>query len=240
MQTTLRGNYDDIIRTGHCQSLRMNGECDDIKMRGNNNSLRMGGTCDDVQIIGNANEIRIYGSSDNVLIHGDGNNIRIYGANDKIKVYGNRNYVRIYGTNERVHFHGTQNNIRVYGINGRVTYHRPHSNHNNSHNTSINVQGTGNTHINQQRNDANMDDSKENIENINPDIARLPIAICKCNPSVSAKAECLICMDRFEKGAKIMTLPCFHRFHAKCVTQWFKTNQICPKCRHSIRKIHHQ
>lgn len=46
--------------------------------------------------------------------------------------------------------------------------------------------------------------------------------------------NCQICMEDFEEGDELRTLPCFHLFHARCVDQWLKVNSICPTCRHKI------
>eukprot|EP01083_Nonionella_stella_P080482 221210_1 len=141
----------------------------------------------------------------------------------------NTNHNVIISGNVRI-FHGP-----VTIINGRIIHHQNPLNHNNN----------PRNRVGSRRNPIaipNDDDAKENIENIDPDVTRLPIAICKSEPLISdnksATYECSVCMDSFEKGAKIMTLPCFHRFHASCITKWFKTSDICPICRHPIHKIH--
>mmetsp|Transcript_98138 Transcript_98138/g.275991 ORF Transcript_98138/g.275991 Transcript_98138/m.275991 type:complete len:155 (+) Transcript_98138:610-1074(+) len=46
--------------------------------------------------------------------------------------------------------------------------------------------------------------------------------------------SCQVCMEDFEEGDELRTLPCFHLFHAKCVDQWLKVNSICPTCRHKV------
>lgn len=46
--------------------------------------------------------------------------------------------------------------------------------------------------------------------------------------------NCQICMENFEEGDELRTLPCFHLFHSHCVDQWLKVNSICPTCRHKI------
>jgi len=46
--------------------------------------------------------------------------------------------------------------------------------------------------------------------------------------------NCQICMEDFEDGDELRTLPCFHLFHAKCVDKWLKVNSICPTCRHKV------
>jgi len=48
------------------------------------------------------------------------------------------------------------------------------------------------------------------------------------------ESNCQICMEDFEEGDELRTLPCFHLFHAKCVDQWLKVNSICPTCRHKV------
>lgn len=46
--------------------------------------------------------------------------------------------------------------------------------------------------------------------------------------------RCQICMEDFEEGSELRTLPCFHLFHSACVDQWLKVNSICPTCRHKV------
>jgi hypothetical protein len=46
--------------------------------------------------------------------------------------------------------------------------------------------------------------------------------------------RCQICIEDFEEGDELRTLPCFHLFHAKCVDQWLKVNSVCPTCRHKV------
>lgn len=47
-------------------------------------------------------------------------------------------------------------------------------------------------------------------------------------------SRCQICMEDFQDGEELRTLPCFHPYHAKCVDQWLKVNSICPTCRHKV------
>merc|ERR1712227_287648 len=48
--------------------------------------------------------------------------------------------------------------------------------------------------------------------------------------------SCSICMDNFSKE-EILTLPCFHIFHYKCVKTWFEKEHHCPECRADARKF---
>lgn len=68
-------------------------------------------------------------------------------------------------------------------------------------------------------------------------IAALPTRTFHGGDGVHAPKEennCQVCMEDFEEGDELRTLPCFHLFHAKCVDQWLKQNSICPICRHKI------
>lgn len=43
---------------------------------------------------------------------------------------------------------------------------------------------------------------------------------------------CVICLDAYEEGDKITTLPCGHLFHSRCIMVWFSgSNGLCPICK---------
>lgn len=68
-------------------------------------------------------------------------------------------------------------------------------------------------------------------------IEALPTRTYEAGPAGGATKEesnCQICMEDFEEGDELRTLPCFHLFHAKCVDQWLKVNSVCPTCRHKV------
>ena len=44
---------------------------------------------------------------------------------------------------------------------------------------------------------------------------------------------CSICLERYEEGETVRTIPCFHTFHAKCIDPWLATKSLCPVCKHS-------
>ena len=46
--------------------------------------------------------------------------------------------------------------------------------------------------------------------------------------------QCSICMTDYEEGEEILTLLCFHKFHAECIETWFKNQDWCPVCRLKI------
>ena len=47
--------------------------------------------------------------------------------------------------------------------------------------------------------------------------------------------ECVICIEEFKANERMLTLTCFHKFHEKCVHEWFKTQDFCPVCREKIK-----
>ena len=42
---------------------------------------------------------------------------------------------------------------------------------------------------------------------------------------------CQICLDPYEEGNSVKTLPCFHSYHQDCVDDWLRRSGICPICR---------
>ena len=47
--------------------------------------------------------------------------------------------------------------------------------------------------------------------------------------------KCSICLEDFEVGTKIIYLPCFHYYHAKCIETWVKNSDKCPLCNIEIK-----
>jgi hypothetical protein len=50
----------------------------------------------------------------------------------------------------------------------------------------------------------------------------------------SGDHQCSVCMEEFESGETIRTLPCFHKFHAPCIDTWLKQKAQCPICRADV------
>ena len=42
---------------------------------------------------------------------------------------------------------------------------------------------------------------------------------------------CSICLEKFVKKDKIITLDCEHYYHDECITNWLKKDETCPLCR---------
>ena len=58
-------------------------------------------------------------------------------------------------------------------------------------------------------------------------IISLPIQILVIN---TQNEECCICMDT-DNNSEWSILPCGHKFHGQCISQWLRSNQTCPICR---------
>jgi hypothetical protein len=49
--------------------------------------------------------------------------------------------------------------------------------------------------------------------------------------SADEPPHCAVCLCDAEEGEEIKTLPCAHRFHAKCVDRWLRGHRSCPMCK---------
>ena len=48
------------------------------------------------------------------------------------------------------------------------------------------------------------------------------------------KKNCVICLNDFEVGEKVMILPCVHMFHSECIRDWFEAKDTCPICKFKL------
>lgn len=70
---------------------------------------------------------------------------------------------------------------------------------------------------------------------------------CHCNSKESVKCgdaepTCAVCLGGIDGCRSVWQLPCGHRFHAKCMYQWYIRRHSCPLCRRELADevIHHQ
>ena len=71
-------------------------------------------------------------------------------------------------------------------------------------------------------------------------VDRLTIHICDGNNNNQRDLTCSICLDEYEEGCKLITLPCQgqHVFHAECIRTWLlESSRECPLCKSNILEI---
>ena len=62
-------------------------------------------------------------------------------------------------------------------------------------------------------------------------VKRLPVSRFE---DTGSEVICTICLNKFKRGKRIRTLPCFHQFHRRCIDTWLETSCLCPICKGSI------
>ncbi|KAL6606546.1 hypothetical protein ACP70R_042199 [Stipagrostis hirtigluma subsp. patula] len=46
--------------------------------------------------------------------------------------------------------------------------------------------------------------------------------------------DCTICLSTFRHRERLITLPCKHSYHARCVAKWLKIDKTCPVCKYEV------
>ncbi|XP_071732203.1 E3 ubiquitin ligase BIG BROTHER-related-like [Rutidosis leptorrhynchoides] len=46
--------------------------------------------------------------------------------------------------------------------------------------------------------------------------------------------SCVICQTEFSFGERLITLPCLHQYHSKCISDWLKLKKNCPICQKEV------
>eukprot|EP00668_Euglena_longa_P045214 GGOE01060849.1.p1 GENE.GGOE01060849.1~~GGOE01060849.1.p1 ORF type:complete len:290 (+),score=63.92 GGOE01060849.1:898-1767(+) len=67
-------------------------------------------------------------------------------------------------------------------------------------------------------------------------IDALPTTVAQSRHSAAAEAPhtCAVCLEEFDTGQSLRTLPCLHQFHRECVDRWLGMNRCCPVCKTDI------
>jgi len=47
--------------------------------------------------------------------------------------------------------------------------------------------------------------------------------------------SCQICISEYNDKEKVMLLPCLHKYHEACISQWFNENDQCPICKLKVQ-----
>ncbi|XP_074310550.1 E3 ubiquitin-protein ligase BIG BROTHER-like isoform X2 [Silene latifolia] len=63
-------------------------------------------------------------------------------------------------------------------------------------------------------------------------ISLLPVSKFRCCflRRKSQSERCVICQMEYKRGARLITLPCKHKYHVGCATKWLNINKACPIC----------
>ncbi|KAI3800157.1 hypothetical protein L1987_35467 [Smallanthus sonchifolius] len=75
----------------------------------------------------------------------------------------------------------------------------------------------------------------ENVGLSAAQISQLPISIYTSGMfSNNQEEKCVICQENFKFGKRIITLPCCHQYHWKCIIKWLKDKKNCPICQKEV------
>jgi hypothetical protein len=44
----------------------------------------------------------------------------------------------------------------------------------------------------------------------------------------------MVCLEEYEEGEELRTLPCLHSFHKSCIDKWLGGKKQCPMCKTPI------
>lgn len=64
--------------------------------------------------------------------------------------------------------------------------------------------------------------------------SRLPFIIIKNKDLHFLEKSCSICLDQFQIGDSMVTIPCFHQFHKECISKWLHEKANCPICDRNV------
>jgi len=65
-------------------------------------------------------------------------------------------------------------------------------------------------------------------------INRMPVYTVPDDPAKKKDQKCSICLENFEPGNRIRTIPCLHTYHADCIDRWLATKATCPVCNYAV------
>ncbi|KAH3792070.1 hypothetical protein DPMN_145560 [Dreissena polymorpha] len=54
------------------------------------------------------------------------------------------------------------------------------------------------------------------------EITQLPSHVFQPSASADVKTDCLVCMEEYQSGERLKTLPCCHTYHAECIDEWLR------------------
>jgi hypothetical protein len=48
------------------------------------------------------------------------------------------------------------------------------------------------------------------------------------------RLRCSVCLEEFDEGQALCSLPCVHKFHAGCIRTWLQQKATCPVCQQKL------
>ncbi|KAK8545516.1 hypothetical protein V6N12_026348 [Hibiscus sabdariffa] len=54
------------------------------------------------------------------------------------------------------------------------------------------------------------------------------------NVTIDDNVQCCVCLEDIEMGSQAKEMPCKHKFHCECITQWLELHSSCPVCRFQL------
>ncbi|XP_044257813.1 protein goliath-like [Tribolium madens] len=72
---------------------------------------------------------------------------------------------------------------------------------------------------------------KNYLYEFTPRAETLPALEGKKKKRRNSVPQCVICCESFLETDASRILPCKHKFHTQCITQWLEESRSCPVCR---------
>ncbi|KAL6906066.1 hypothetical protein ACP4OV_003667 [Aristida adscensionis] len=64
--------------------------------------------------------------------------------------------------------------------------------------------------------------------------ARLPVTTAAAREAGEEEEGCAVCLQAYEEGERLRTMPCAHGFHEGCILKWLAVSRVCPLCRFAL------
>ena len=75
----------------------------------------------------------------------------------------------------------------------------------------------------------NVDENRKKLVN---DL--LEYELNKVDKLEEGNKKCVICLEHFNAGDKIISLPCVHIYHSDCIKKWLLEKNFCPICKYAF------
>ena len=64
----------------------------------------------------------------------------------------------------------------------------------------------------------------------------LEYKLTKVDDLEETNRKCVICLELFNIGDNIISLPCIHIYHSDCIKKWLLDNYYCPICKYEFNE----